>query len=370
MIDVSKKQFHGDGINGISRGGFSEISKENSKEKFKEDFITLAIESSCDESSASILRGERELLSNVISSQIAIHKQYGGVVPEIASRHHLENINKVVEMAMQEASVCWDDINLIGVTHGPGLSGALVIGVSAAKAYGAALNIPIVAVNHMHGHIAAAYSAYAELKPPFISLVVSGGHTNIVKVNDYTDFEVLGQTRDDAIGEAYDKVARVLGLGYPGGPKIDKLAKQGNGKAVDFKRTWLEKGTYDFSFSGIKTGVLNYVNTERQAGRNIKIEDVAASFQEAVVEVVVTKTMEAIENENMNKLVMAGGVAANSRLTEAMSKKCAEHNIEFYKPPMIMCTDNAGMIAIAAYHKYFKQGADALDFDVLPGLEI
>lgn len=366
MIDVNKKQFHGNETDGIVRDSL----RVNSKDIPRKDFITLAIESSCDESSASILRGERNLLSNVISSQIAIHKQYGGVVPEIASRHHLENINKVVEMAMDEAGVSWDDIDLIGVTHGPGLSGALVIGVSAAKAYSTALNIPIVAVNHMHGHIAAAYSAYPELTPPFISLVVSGGHTNIVKVNDYTDFEVLGETRDDAIGEAYDKVARVLGLGYPGGPKIDELAKHGDGKAVDFKRTWLEKGSYDFSFSGIKTGVLNYVNTEKQAGRTIKIEDVAASFQEAVVEVVVTKALEAIEKENMHKLVMAGGVAANSRLTEVMSMKCAEQNIEFYKPPIIMCTDNAGMIAIAAYHKYFNQGADSLDFDVLPGLEI
>ena len=366
MIDFSKSHFYENEKDENSMRNFS----NKSNEKLGQDFITLAIETSCDESSASILRGERNLLSNVISSQIAIHKEYGGVVPEIASRHHLENINKVVEMAMEEGNVSWRDIDLIGVTHGPGLSGALVIGVSAAKAYSTALNIPIVAVNHMHGHIAAAYSAYPELKPPFISLVVSGGHTNIVKVTGYTDFEVLGQTRDDAIGEAYDKVARVLGLGYPGGPKIDKLAKQGDGKAIDFKRTWLEKGTYDFSFSGIKTGVLNYVNTEKQAGRNIIIEDVAASFQEAVIEVVVTKAMEAIEKENMHKLVMAGGVAANTRLTEAMSKKCVEHNLDFYKPPMVMCTDNAGMIAIAAYHKYFKHGADDLDFDVLPGLEI
>lgn len=366
MSDAYMKQSNGE-------EGCLNFGKSRSQElcdDFKEDFITLAIETSCDESSASILRGERNLLSNVISSQIAIHKEYGGVVPEIASRQHLENINKVVEMSMDEASVSWNDIDLIGVTHGPGLSGALVIGVAAAKAYSTALNIPIVAVNHMHGHIAAAYSAYPKLKPPFISLVVSGGHTNIVKVNGYTDFEVLGQTRDDAIGEAYDKVARVLGLGYPGGPKIDKLAKEGNGSAVDFKRTWLEKGTYDFSFSGIKTGVLNYVNTEKQAGRDVKVEDVAASFQEAVVEVVVTKAMEALEKENMNKLVMAGGVAANSRLTEVMSEKCADKNIEFYKPPIVMCTDNAGMIAIAAYHKYFEQGADNLDFDVLPGLEI
>ncbi len=366
MSDVYKKQSNGE--EGCLN--FGKTRNQGLCDDFKEDFITLAIETSCDESSASILRGERNLLSNIISSQIAIHKEYGGVVPEIASRQHLENINKVVEMSMDEASVSWNDIDLIGVTHGPGLSGALVIGVAAAKAYSTALNIPIVAVNHMHGHIAAAYSAYPKLKPPFISLVVSGGHTNIVKVNGYTDFEVLGQTRDDAIGEAYDKVARVLGLGYPGGPKIDKLAKQGNGSAVDFKRTWLEKGTYDFSFSGIKTGVLNYVNTEKQAGRDVKVEDVAASFQEAVVEVVVTKAMEALEKENMSKLVMAGGVAANSRLTEVMSEKCAEHNIEFYKPPIVMCTDNAGMIAIAAYHKYFEQGADNLDFDVLPGLEI
>ncbi len=340
---------------------------ERQKDK---NFITMAIETSCDETSVAILRGDREILSNVISSQIAIHKAYGGVVPEIASRHHLENINGVVEAAMKEGNVSWKDIDLIGVTYGSGLSGALVIGVAAAKAYSFAKGIPLIGVNHMHSHMAAAYGTYPELEPPFISLVVSGGHTNIVKVKSYTEFEVLGSTRDDAIGEAYDKVARVLDLGYPGGPKIDKLAKEGNGSAVEFKRTWLEKGTYDFSFSGIKTGVLNYVNTEKQAGRQVNKADVAASFQEAVVEVVTTKTMEAVRKEGMDTLVLAGGVAANSRLSQVMRNLCDKENVKLYIPPMIMCTDNAGMVAIAAHYEFVERGGDGLDLDAVSGLDI
>ncbi|MCI5697970.1 MAG: tRNA (adenosine(37)-N6)-threonylcarbamoyltransferase complex transferase subunit TsaD [Clostridiales bacterium] len=338
--------------------------------KRDKNFITMAIETSCDETSAAILRGDREIMSNVISSQIDIHRAYGGVVPEIASRHHLENINGVVETAMEEAGVSWEDINLIGVTYGPGLSGALVIGVAAAKAYSVAKGIPLIGVNHMHGHMAAAYGAYSNLEPPFISLVVSGGHTNIVKVKSYTEFEVLGATRDDAIGEAYDKVARVLGLGYPGGPKIDKLAKEGDGTAVEFKRTWLEKGTYDFSFSGIKTGVLNYVNTENQAGREVNKADVAASFQEAVVEVVSTKTMEAVRKEGMDTLVLAGGVAANSRLSQVMKTICERENVKLCIPPAIMCTDNAGMVAIAAHYEFMERGGDGLDLDAVSGLDI
>lgn len=340
------------------------------EEKICENFITLAIETSCDETSVAVLRGERNILSNVISSQIDIHKAYGGVVPEIASRHHLENINKAVDQALNEADLGWDDVNLIGVTNGPGLSGALVIGVAAAKAYSFVKRIPIVGVNHMYGHMSAAYANYPDLKPSFISMVVSGGHTNIVKVNGYNDYEVLGSTRDDAIGEAYDKVARVLGLGYPGGPKIDKLAKEGNPKAVEFKRTWLEKGSYDFSFSGIKTGVLNYVNTEKQAGRDINLADVAASFQEAALEVLVTKTIAAVKAEKMDTLVLAGGVAANSRLYDLLKSQCENEDIKLYRPDIIMCTDNAGMIAIAAYNKFMEMGADDLFLDALPGLDI
>lgn len=249
-------------------------------------FLTLAIESSCDETSVAVMADGRQVMSNIISSQIDIHTAFGGVVPEIASRHHLQNMNTVVDQALTEAGVTLDDIDLIGVTCGPGLVGALLMGVATAKAIAFAKNIPLVGVNHMHGHISANFIEHEELEPPFMSLIVSGGHTNIVEMSDYGVCRVLGGTRDDAVGEAYDKVARVIGLGYPGGPKIDRIAKEGNPEAIQFKRVYLEKGSKDFSFSGLKTAVLNYLNTERQAGREISIPDVAASFQEAVIEVI------------------------------------------------------------------------------------
>ena len=253
--------------------------------------VTLAIESSCDETAAAVLLDGREVLSNIISSQIDIHKLYGGVVPEIASRHHLTNVNTVVDQALDAAKVTMDEVDLIGVTYGPGLVGALLIGLATAKAYALAAEKPLVGVHHIQGHICANYIQHKDLKPPFMALVISGGHTNIVEVTDYNECHVLGGTRDDAAGEAYDKVARVLGLGYPGGPLIDKLAKEGNPHAVEFKRVFLEKGSLDFSFSGIKTGVLNYMNSERQAGREPNPADVAASFQEAVLDVIVAKTV-------------------------------------------------------------------------------
>lgn len=337
---------------------------------YKGKFVTLGVESSCDETSVAVLLDEREIVSNVISSQIDIHKEYGGVVPEIASRHHLENINGVITKALEEAEVTLKDIDLIAVTVGPGLTGALVIGVAAAKALALALDIPIVGVNHMHGHIDAAYVKYPELKPPFTSLVVSGGHTNIVNIAGYNDFEVLGGTRDDAVGEAYDKVARVLGLGYPGGPKIDKLAKEGNPEAVDFKRVWLEKGSLDFSFSGIKTGVLNYVNSEKQKGSSINNADVAASFQAAVIDVLAGKTMSAIKDSGYRKLVLAGGVAANSKLRDTLIENCENAEVEVYIPDNIMCTDNGAMIAVAGQLKYKEFGGDDLDIDANPNLEI
>ncbi|MBR6014495.1 MAG: tRNA (adenosine(37)-N6)-threonylcarbamoyltransferase complex transferase subunit TsaD, partial [Firmicutes bacterium] len=267
-------------------------------------FLTMAIESSCDETSVAVLADGRTILSNVISSQIEIHTQFGGVVPEIASRHHLNNINAVTEQALSDAGVTMDDIDLIGVTAGPGLIGALLIGVTTAKAYALAKKKPLVGVHHIQGHISANYLQYPDLEPPFLALVLSGGHTNIIYVTDYNKCEVLGQTRDDAIGEAYDKVARVIGLGYPGGPKIDKIAKEGNPHAIEFKRVMLEKDSLDFSFSGIKTGVLNYVNTERQAGREINTADVAASFQQAVLDVVVTKAMKAAADRDEHRLVL------------------------------------------------------------------
>lgn len=333
-------------------------------------FLTLAIESSCDETSAAVLSEGRTVLSNVISSQIAVHTAFGGVVPEIASRHHLQNMNGVVKQAVEEAEVSFSEIDLIGVTNGPGLIGALLMGVATAKALSFARGIPLVGVNHMHGHISANFIAYPELEPPFLCLIVSGGHTNLVQMTDYNQCRVLGSTRDDAVGEAYDKVARVIGLGYPGGPKIDKIAAEGNPDAIAFKRVYLEKGSLDFSFSGLKTAVLNYLNTERQAGRPVNTADVAASFQAAVVDVIVDKSMEAAEMTGQSKLVLAGGVAANSRLRRDLQRECSLRGIDLYVPQPILCTDNAAMIGCAAYYKYKAFGPDDLYLDAYPDLAI
>ena len=334
-------------------------------------FITMAFESSCDETAVAVLADGREVLSNVISSQIDIHTKFGGVVPEIASRHHLENINPVIDQALDEAGISIDDVDLIGVTYGPGLIGALLVGVATAKAISWAKDIPIVAVNHMHGHIAANYIQDKELEPPFMALIVSGGHTNLVEVTDYNECKVIGETRDDAVGEAYDKVARVIGLGYPGGPKIDKAAKDGNEKAMDFKRVYLEKGSYDFSFSGLKTQVLNYINTEKQAKREVNQADVAASFQQAVLDVIVDKTMDAAISMKKDKIVIAGGVSANSKLRQMLNARCEKAGIKLYIPAPILCTDNAAMIAASAYYKYMKQGkGDELNMDAYANLPL
>ncbi len=333
-------------------------------------FLTLAIESSCDETSVAVVADGRTVLSDIISSQIKIHTQFGGVVPEIASRHHLTNINEVTEQAMREADVTWDDIDLIGVTYGPGLIGALLIGVATAKAYAFAKNKPLVGVHHIQGHISANYIQYPELKPPFMAMVLSGGHTNIINVTDYNKCTVLGGTRDDAAGEAFDKVARVIGLGYPGGPKIDKAAKEGNPHAIEFKRVMLEKGSMDFSFSGIKTGVLNYVNTERQAGREISVPDVAASFQAAVVDVLVTHSLHAVKEYGIKTFAIAGGVASNSHLREAFEKACKEEGIEFVHPSPILCTDNAAMIGSAGYYEFIKGYRSGTDLNAVPNLQI
>ena len=333
-------------------------------------FLTLGIETSCDETAISVVADGREVLSNIISSQIDIFKNYGGVVPEIASRHHLENINGVLDAALKEADVTMNDIDLIGVTMGPGLVGALLMGVSTAKAVAYASGKPIVGVHHLNGHISANYIQHPELEPPFMALITSGGHTEIVQVDDYDKLTVLGGTRDDAVGECYDKVARVLGLGYPGGPKIDRIAKEGNPEAVYFKRVFLEKDSLDFSFSGLKTAVLNYLNSEKQAGREINRADVAASFQQAVMDVIVKKAMDACEIRNEKKLVLAGGVAANSKLRAMLDEECAKRKIALYYPAPVLCTDNGAMIACAAYYKYMKQGPDGLDMDAYPFLEL
>lgn len=317
----------------------------------KENFTILAIETSCDETSASIVRNGREILSNAISSQIALHEKFGGVVPEVASRKHVEKMNPIIVEALDTAGVTFNDIDAVAVTYGPGLIGALLVGLAEAKAIAFALEVPLIGVHHIEGHISANYIEH-DLEPPFLCLVVSGGHTHLVEVKDYGDYDIIGKTRDDAIGEAYDKVARSIGLGYPGGPKVDKLAKQGDGTAIDFPRTYLESGSYDFSFSGIKSAVLNYLNQMKMRDVEVNKADVAASFQEAVVEVVVNKTAGAARERGLTKVALAGGVAANSRLREAMSQMAEENGFELYYPSPVYCTDNAAMIGVAGYYDY------------------
>ena len=314
----------------------------------EKDTLILAIESSCDETAASVVKNGRCVLSNIISSQIAIHTLYGGVVPEIASRKHIEKINQVVEAALKEADVTLDDIDAIGVTYGPGLVGALLVGVAEAKAIAYAKKKPLVGVHHIEGHVSANYIEHPDLEPPFLCEIISGGHTHLVIVKDYGSFEILGRTRDDAAGEAFDKVARAIGLGYPGGPKIDKLAKEGNPHAIDFPRAHMEDAPYDFSFSGVKSAVLNHLNKCRMTGEPIVEADIAASFQQAVVDVLVDNAIRAAKDYHMDRLAIAGGVASNGALRAAMEAACEKEGIRFYRPSPIFCTDNAAMIGVAA----------------------
>lgn len=334
------------------------------------DVLILAIESSCDETAAAVVKNGREVLSNVISSQIEIHKSYGGVVPEIASRKHIEKINQVIEEALSDANVTLDDIDAIGVTYGPGLVGALLVGVAAAKAIAYAKNIPLVGVHHIEGHISANFIENKELEPPFVCLVVSGGHTHLVCVKDYGEYEIIGRTRDDAAGEAFDKVARAIGLGYPGGPKIDKLSKEGNPDAITFPRAHIADSPYDFSFSGVKSAVLNYINGCQMKGETYNRADIAASFQKAVTDVLVENAMHAVDEYGHSKFAIAGGVASNSTLRAAMKKACDEKNIEFYHPSPIFCTDNAAMIGAAAYYEYQKGTRHGWDLNAVPNLKL
>ena len=333
-------------------------------------FITLGIESSCDETSAAVVAEGREALSNVIASQIKVHQVFGGVVPELASRHHLDNINAVIDKALDEAGITLKDVDLIGVTYGPGLLGALLIGLATAKAMAYALKKPLVGVHHIQGHVCANYIEHKDLAPPFIALIASGGHTTIADVSDYNRFEVLGRTRDDAAGEAFDKVARLLGLGYPGGPLIDQAAREGNPHAVEFKRVFLEKDSLDFSFSGIKTGVMNYLNTKKQKGETVNVNDTAASFQLAVIEVLVAKILTAAEMMKRDRIVLAGGVAANSLLRKMLKEACEERGLELYYPSPVLCTDNAAMIGCAAYYKYKAGMEDDFYLDACPSLAL
>lgn len=332
--------------------------------------VILAIESSCDETSAAVVVDGRTVLSNVIASQIDTHTKFGGVVPEVASRQHIEAINMVVEEAIREANIDIKDIDAIGVTYGPGLVGALLVGLQYAKGLAYSLDIPLIGVNHIEGHICANFIEHKELEPPFVSLVVSGGHTFIVYIKDYGEFEIIGETRDDAAGEAFDKVARAIGLGYPGGPKIDKISKEGNEEAIKFPRANFHDNSLDFSFSGVKSAVLNYINKMNMSGEDINRADVAASFQKAVVDVLCENVLKVCKQRKINKIAVAGGVASNSKLREELLYQCGKRNIEVLFPSMILCTDNAAMIGSAAYFEYIKGNKSSMDINAKPNLRL
>ncbi len=330
----------------------------------------LAIESSCDETAAAVVRNGREVISNVISSQIALHTLYGGVVPEIASRKHVEKINPVITEALEQAGMTLEEMDAIAVTYGPGLVGSLLVGVSAAKAIAYAAKKPLIGVHHIEGHVSANYISHPDLEPPFMSLVVSGGHSHIVIVKDYGEYEIIGKTHDDAAGEAFDKVARAIGLGYPGGPKIDKLAKEGNPYAIAFPRAHIDGAPYDYSFSGVKSAVLNYLNQQEMRGEEVNKADVAASFQEAVVDVLATRAVAAAKAYGYKKLALAGGVACNSALRQKMEEVCGNAGIKVYYPEPILCTDNAAMIGAAGYYEYLKGTRHGLDLNAVPNLKL
>ncbi len=338
--------------------------------KMQNDMTILAIETSCDETAAAVVRNGREVLSNIISSQIALHTLYGGVVPEIASRKHIEKINQVIGEALGQAGKRLSDMDAVAVTYGPGLVGALLVGVSAAKAISFASGLPLVGVHHIEGHISANYIENKDLEPPFICLVVSGGHTHLVKVRDYGEYEILGRTRDDAAGEAFDKVARAIGLGYPGGPKIDRVSKEGNPEAIRFPRAKVNEAELDFSFSGLKSAVLNYLNSCEMKKLPVNQADVAASFQKAVIDVLVGHSMEALERYGADKFAIAGGVASNSGLRAALKEACGARGIRFYHPSPILCTDNAAMIGAAAYYDFGKGVRHGYDLNAVPNLKL
>lgn len=335
-----------------------------------DNIYILGIESSCDETSASVVKNGRRVLSNIINSQILLHRQYGGVVPEVASRKHIENIDYVVKEALDQALMSLLDIDAISVTYGPGLVGALLTGLSFAKALAFSADKPFIGVHHIEGHICANFIDNEQFEPPFMCLVVSGGHTHLVYVSGYGQYTILGKTRDDAAGEAYDKVARSIGLPYPGGIEIDKLSKQGNPFAIDFPRVFLEEGSMDFSFSGLKSSVLNYINKANMLGQEINKADIAASFQQAVIDVLVKKSIKACVQNGVNKLAIAGGVASNSALREAMSAECEKNGISLNIPSPVYCTDNAAMIASCAYFEFVKGVRHGLELNAYPSLKI
>lgn len=356
-------EWQGD-VSGESKKGLSR------KGELSGDVLVLAIETSCDETAAAVVKNGREILSNVIFTQIALHAEYGGVVPEIASRKHIEKINQVIEEALEQAGVTLGDIAAIAVTYGPGLVGALLVGVSAAKAISFASKIPLVGVHHINGHISANYLEHSELEPPFVCLVASGGHSHLVVARDYGEYEIIGRTRDDAAGEAFDKVARAIGLGYPGGPKIDKISKEGNPDAISFPRARVAENEYDFSFSGLKSAVLNYLNSCQMKGEPVCQADVAASFQKAVIDVLVEHSLHAVEVFGCGKFAIAGGVASNSALREAFEGECGRRGISFYRPSPSLCTDNAAMIGAAGYYEYRRGVRHGYDLNAVPNLQL
>ena len=336
----------------------------------KNDVNILAIESSCDETAAAVVRNGHEVLSNVIYSQIELHKEYGGVVPEIASRKHIEKIIPVVDKAIKDSGMALSEMDGVAVTYGPGLVGPLLVGVSFAKALAFAAGKPLIGVNHIEGHISANYVEHPELKPPYLGLVVSGGHTHLIIVKDWSDFDVLGRTVDDAAGEVFDKVARAIGLGYPGGPKIDKLAKEGNGEATAFPKAHVNGAEYDFSFSGLKSAVLNYMNSAKMSGEEINKADLAASFEKAVVDVLCDHAMDACRRYGHDRFAMAGGVASNSALRREMERRCEEAGIKLYIPSPVYCTDNAVMIGAAAFHELKAGRISGYDLNANPRLKL
>lgn len=354
-----------DGYNSNNRLGQEQVFLLSEAQK-----VILAIETSCDETSAAVVENGRKVLSNIISSQIDVHKKFGGVVPEIASRKHVELIMPVVDQALGEASVKLEQVDAVGVTYGPGLVGALLVGLSAAKALAFAAGKPLVGVHHIEGHIAANYLENEALEPPFVCLVASGGHSHIVYVADYNQFEILGQTRDDAAGEAFDKIARALGLGYPGGPLIDAQARNGNSKAVDFPRVYFSGGSLDFSFSGLKTAVLNYLNGAAQKGLEINLPDICASFQQAVVDVLVNNTVQAARLKAAGCVTLAGGVAANSQLRSGLKSAVEKEGMKIFYPRPVFCTDNAAMVGSAAYYELKRGRVSGLDLNAVPGLKL
>ena len=335
-----------------------------------EEVVILAIESSCDETAAAVVKNGRTVLSSVISSQIATHTVYGGVVPEIASREHIKAINYVIRRALAEADMRLSDLTAIGVTYGPGLVGALLVGVAEAKALAYGAGKPLVGVHHIEGHVSANFIEHPDLEPPFVCLIVSGGHTHLVIVKDYGEFEIIGRTRDDAAGEAFDKVARAVGLGYPGGPKVDRAAKEGNPHAVEFPRGKIDGSPYDFTFSGLKSAVLNYINHAKMTGEEIAVPDLAASFQNSVVDSLVSRTVAAAKEYGYRKVAIAGGVASNSALRAAMEEACRRRNLRCYYPSPILCTDNAAMIGAAAYYEYRKGNLAGWDLNAVPNLKL